>query len=147
MLSKWKVVRFQIPKDKFVNLRVYECNRDISRHMQNYGLRKNREEIPDEQDLIFGICILTSHLWVGLFFGVDHFLDLQFRFTVYNILFSCSSYAQRKLDFLLYPIHCTCAVSNNIKAPNANQGFLMLLKGTRAHLLLSTSPGSPWDFT
>ena len=62
MLSKWKVVRFQIPKGKFLNLRVYEFNRDISRHVQNYGLRKNCEEILDEKYLIFCICILISHV-------------------------------------------------------------------------------------
>lgn len=34
------------------NVKLSECKRDISRHMQTYGLGINRDEIGDEMDLI-----------------------------------------------------------------------------------------------
>ena len=37
---------------KLNNIPLAECHRDISRHVQTYGLGKIREEIHDEMDLI-----------------------------------------------------------------------------------------------
>ena len=34
------------------NIKLSECQRDISRHVQAYGLSINRDEISDEMDLI-----------------------------------------------------------------------------------------------
>ena len=34
------------------NIKLSECQRDISRHLQAYGLGINRDEISDEMDLI-----------------------------------------------------------------------------------------------
>ena len=34
------------------NINLSECQRDISRHVQEYGLSINRDEISDEMDLI-----------------------------------------------------------------------------------------------
>ena len=34
------------------NIKLSECQRDISRHVQAYGLGINRDEISDEMDLI-----------------------------------------------------------------------------------------------
>ena len=34
------------------NIKLSECKRDISRHVQTYGLGINRDEISDEMDLI-----------------------------------------------------------------------------------------------
>ena len=34
------------------NIKLSECQRDISRHVQAYGLVINRDEISDEMDLI-----------------------------------------------------------------------------------------------
>ena len=34
------------------NIKLSQCQRDISRHVQAYGLSINRDEISDEMDLI-----------------------------------------------------------------------------------------------
>ena len=34
------------------NIKLSQCQRDISRHVQAYGLSTNRDEISDEMDLI-----------------------------------------------------------------------------------------------
>ena len=43
------------------NIKLSECQRDISRHVQAYGLSINRDEISDEMDLILAIfCNLSQ---------------------------------------------------------------------------------------
>ena len=55
--GQWKVVLFQITKEIFFecsgnNIKLSVCQRDISRHVQAYGLSINRDEISDVMDLI-----------------------------------------------------------------------------------------------
>ena len=55
--GQWKVGLFQIPKRNVSacecsgnNIKLSQCQRDISRHVQACGLSINRDEISDEMD-------------------------------------------------------------------------------------------------
>ena len=44
------------------NIKLSECKRDISRHVQTYGLGINRDEISDEMDLFFAVQVNKCHI-------------------------------------------------------------------------------------
>ena len=43
------------------NIKFSQCQRDISRHVQAYGLSINRDEISDEMDLILGFRVTSPN--------------------------------------------------------------------------------------